>query len=669
MDKLLQNALDALSPSECTREEWLKVGMALKHEGCSAADWDLWSRNDSRYHSGECERLWNGFHGGGSSPVTAGTIVQLAKEHGWIPETFDRMATLDWDDVISYDGDEFDNYHADEHWEPAQELITYLRTLFHDDEYVGYVVHEAFQREGEDKWFPSKGVFHKTAAELIAGIEAHPEDLGYTFGDPRPGSGAWIRFNPLDGKGVGNSNVTRFTYALVESDTVSVPEQEFIYKKLELPIATLVYSGGKSLHAIVKVEAKDAAEYQKRVAFLYDYLAKQGVEIDKQNSNPSRLSRMPGFMRGEKRQYLVGTNIGRKSWADWMDFVEGEADELPEIEDVPMTRDDFPPPPEPLIDGILRKGHKMLIAGPSKAGKSFLLMELAVALAHGAHWLGFQCKPCKVLYINFEIDSSSFKERLLNIYDAMLPNAKDRSNLKIWNLRGYAKPLPELVPIINRKIRNGNFGAIIFDPIYKIISGDENNASEMGEFCNQFDKICHETGAAAIYCHHHSKGAQGGKKAADRASGSGVFSRDPDAQLDITPLELTQDYYNNVADDNAPAFRMESSLREFRNIDPVDFWFRYPIHEVDDAGILTQYHEEGSALGNLSKSSKRVSEDDRANSIRMAYEACAMNPPVTVKAMADYLAITEKTARVRIKELQEEFWIAQGVVGKVKNVE
>ena len=42
-----------------------------------------------------------------------------------------------------------------------------------------------------------------------------------------------------------------------------------------------------------------------------------------------------------------------------------------------------------------------------------------------------------------------------------------------------------------------------------------------------------------IYCHHHSKGAQGGKRSMDRASGSGVFARDPDAMLDMTELVPT----------------------------------------------------------------------------------------------------------------------------------
>ena len=91
-------------------------------------------------------------------------------------------------------------------------------------------------------------------------------------------------------------------------------------------------------------------------------------------------------------------------------------------------------------------------------------------------------------------------------------------------------PLDKLVPKLIRKVQNQGFDAIIIDPIYKVITGDENNASDMGVFSNLFDKICNETGCAAIYCHHHSKGSQGFKRAMDRASGSGVFARDPDAQ-------------------------------------------------------------------------------------------------------------------------------------------
>ena len=101
--------------------------------------------------------------------------------------------------------------------------------------------------------------------------------------------------------------------------------------------------------------------------------------------------------------------------------------------------------------------------------------------------------------------------------------------------------MDKLAPMLIRRAAKKNYIAIIIDPIYKVITGDENSADQMANFCNQFDKVCTELGVAVIYCHHHSKGSQGGKKSMDRASGSGVFARDPDALLDLIELETTEE--------------------------------------------------------------------------------------------------------------------------------
>lgn len=53
MENLLK-ILEYISPADCDYQEWINVGMALKHEGYRAEDWDEWSRSDSRYHNGEC---------------------------------------------------------------------------------------------------------------------------------------------------------------------------------------------------------------------------------------------------------------------------------------------------------------------------------------------------------------------------------------------------------------------------------------------------------------------------------------------------------------------------------------------------------------------------------------------------------------------------------------
>lgn len=39
--------LEHIDPSRLNYQEWVNVGMALKEEGHTAADWDVWSRRDA----------------------------------------------------------------------------------------------------------------------------------------------------------------------------------------------------------------------------------------------------------------------------------------------------------------------------------------------------------------------------------------------------------------------------------------------------------------------------------------------------------------------------------------------------------------------------------------------------------------------------------------------
>jgi len=658
--KTILAALEAIDVASLSYQEWVSVGMALHSEGFDCSVWEAWSRNDKRYHPGECERKWRTFSSV-AMPVKAGTIVQMAKDRGWVYRNEDGI--MDWNDTILEDGDGFTPYISSQTEPATSQLLTYLETLFDKDDFVGYVTTDVWQ-DNEGRWLPKKGVYNRTAGDLIASLKKHPDDLGATIGDWKKDCGAWIRFNPVDGEGVKNDNITKFKYALVESDSMPIADQDAMYRKLELPIACLVHSGGKSLHAIVKVDAEDYNEYRKRVEFLYDFLEKNGVVVDKQNRNPSRLSRMPGATRNGNPQYLVATNIGRKSWVDWLDFAEGVSDELPGLVSLDDFKDNLPKLPEELIKGVLRCGHKMLISGSSKAGKSFLLMELCIAIAEGKPWLGFPCKKGRVLYVNLEIDPASCIMRFMKIYDALGIKKQNMENIVIWNLRGHAVPLDKLVPKLIRRVRDQHYDAIIVDPIYKVITGDENNASDMASFCNQFDKICTETGCATIYCHHHSKGAQGAKKAMDRASGSGVFARDPDAQLDMIQLELSENQMNTLRDGNSTAWRLECSLREFENFKPVNFWFEYPIHRIDTHGNLDTAYTEGSIEAARAKNKKCTTAEERRDSLDTAFQACSFMQPVTITAMAEYLGVTERCIRDRLKEAKDIYWTKNGTVGK-----
>ncbi len=645
--------LDYIDP-DCSYEKWVQVGMALKHEGYAMAVWDEWSSKGTKYQEGDCLKKWGTFEENTGTIVTGATVTQFAKEGGWkggasskklpfwgfkIPES----ALLGPDFV---DADDF-KIPGDE-WKPYEDTINYLSALFKPDEFVGLVLH-SYQEKG-GKWSPVEhGAERRTAKELIAALKEYKR-VDMALGSlQNEAAGGWVRINPLDGQGAKNANVTDFRFALVESDDMPLDKQLALIRHLELPCAAIVYSGGKSVHAIVHVDANTYKEYQERVRKLYEVCNKNGFKVDQNNKNPSRMSRLPGVTRNGVKQFLVDTNTGKKSWDEWLSWLDEQEDNLPAFDNLRVILADPPPLAPTMIDGILREGHKMILTGPPKAGKSFLQMQLAIAIGSGRQWLKWHCRRGKVLYVNLEVDGPSCDNRFkviyerLAAYDSSMRLQEGAENIDIWNLRGKALPMDKLAPIIVRRGLGMNYGAVIIDPIYKVITGDENAASDMAYFGNQFDLICSSLGSSVIYCHHHSKGAQGMKRAGDRGSGSGVFSRDPDAMIDMTPLVLTE---SQKAADPRPAYAISTVLREFPSCEDFAVRFDYPLHLLDDT--LDPSRTEGSIEGNRTTGNNTQTEnkEDRYNKfIELLELHLKAGDRVTQNQMAEQLGLGIATVK------------------------
>lgn len=742
----LLELLDYINPSELSYQEWTNIGMALKHEGYEASDWDSWSAQDSeRYKRGECFTKWNSFNETAGDIVTGGTIFDYAKRGGFIPpkKVDPNEGVLGWEDEIGniIDKDSIDSIElhepSDSSWNPANELIRYLTTLFDTDEYVGFVVSSIENEKG--KFIPgNRGNFRMTAGQIVEGLHSCNGDIGAVIGDYNQAAGAWIRFNPLNGEGVRNTDIASFKYALVESDSLDIGKQLSIIHQLELPVAAVVYSGAKSIHAIVKVDASDNKEYRERVSYLYKICDKNGLEVDSQNKNPSRLSRMPGCIRGDHKQFIIETNTGKETWSDWVEWVESMNDDLPDEENLADVLFNLPDYAEELIEGILRQGHKMLLVGPSKSGKSFSLIELCIAIAEGTKWMGRQCKQGDVLYVNFELDRASCLHRFKDVYQTLGLTPNNANRIFIWNLRGKTPALDQLVPKLIRRAEKKKYIAVVVDPIYKVITGDENSASEMAKFCNQFDKIADALGASVIYAHHHSKGAQGGKKSMDRASGSGVFARDPDALLDMIELDMNKEvkehfinearveaihavldkyvpkwrtyiYQTKKTDDHdfeamndycaemlgfeqmnelqyltelkvdeakhITALQISGTLREFATFDPINCFFKYPVHFLDNGNLLKGCRPEGSKkkskFEKMNETNKKK-QDENIELFLNAFDQLNHDGQVTVKELAEsglmmgktYSAITVAVPRWIKKGSLEGFEYTKGVIKK-----
>lgn len=647
----------------------------------------------------------------------------------WEDQSRDEGHALDWDASIGRDEMRIvdPSWVADmeiaepEDWKPVDELTRYLEAVFDAEDHVGYVT-EAWYNEEAQRYLPKRGCYDRTAGQLIELLGKCDGDIGAVIGDTKPEVGGWIRFNPLDGAGVKDVNVTNYRFALVECDKIPVERQLALIKELELPIAAMVHSGGKSVHAIVRVDAGDLKEYRERVDFLYEVCKRNGLTIDTQNKNPSRLSRLPGVLRNGKKQWLVGTHFGKANWQEWRDWIEDINDDLPDIEEI--TIDDTEPDLAPeLIAGVLREGHKLLLAGPSKAGKSFALIQLAIAMSQGGRWFGWDVAKGRCLYVNLELDQMSAKHRFWKIHRAR-GLARQPGMIDIWNLRGNSTSLDKLAPKLIRRAQKKNYKMVIIDPIYKVLTGDENSAAEMAAFCNQFDRICLQLGAATVYCHHHSKGAQGQKSSKDRSSGSGVFARDPDAIIDLIELHIEEDrrkqisnrwqceaikqaldadrpdWEDKVGQDDAliarrlidwahkaglsatvdpvaakaagrasvaSGWRLETTLREFVTARPRNAFFAYPVHVLDTDDLLKDAKADGEeapwerqqkAKRNRNDERKKEANENFINALEIAKDEDGV---VKVTALAEVLGVSRQAISKRIKKMPQ-YIIDNGVI-------
>ena len=208
---------------------------------------------------------------------------------------------------------------------------------------------------------------------------------------------------------------------------------------------------------------------------------------------------------------------------------------LPPVEDA-VTWCENPPDLLPvLIEGLFRQGAKMVLGGASKSRKSWILIQLALAIVNGMRFLEMQCTKVRVLLINMELMEAEMANRIKMVSNAM---GCGREGLFVWNLRGHSKDLEILADSIIAQAREIQAELIILDPVYKVLGNRAENSNEaVAELLNIVDRVVEQTGAGFVFAHHFAKGAQGGKFVEDRISGAGAWWRDPDAGIFFTSLE------------------------------------------------------------------------------------------------------------------------------------
>lgn len=211
-------------------------------------------------------------------------------------------------------------------------------------------------------------------------------------------------------------------------------------------------------------------------------------------------------------------------------------------------------PPE-VVEGLMHKGTMCVLGGCSKTYKSWVALQLATSVASGTTFLGRKTVAGKVLYLNYELMRAFLSNRLNDI--AAASNGTNLDNLTIKNMEGVSPQWEELKKDVFECARNGDYSLIIFDPVYKMMAGgSENSPKAVAGLCRMFREIASETGAAVLFVHHFPKGNPSRKRPLDRLAGSGMFARDPDTILTLSPHA------------EQGCFIFEAGLRNFPPLEP-----------------------------------------------------------------------------------------------------
>lgn len=193
----------------------------------------------------------------------------------------------------------------------------------------------------------------------------------------------------------------------------------------------------------------------------------------------------------------------------------------------------------PLINGILRRGETMNVIAAPKVGKSWLVTDLALAVATGRPWLGYATERSDVLIIDNELHGETSAHRIPKVASARGMSGDDHvDHVFVENLRGRLTDLLSMAAYFEQ-VPVGRYGLIVLDAFYRFLpaGSDENDNGTMASLYNAIDRHADRLGCSFALIHHSSKGNQSGKAVTDVGAGAGAQSRATDTHLVLRPHE------------------------------------------------------------------------------------------------------------------------------------
>lgn len=266
----------------------------------------------------------------------------------------------------------------------------------------------------------------------------------------------------------------------------------------------------------------------------------------------------------------------------------------------------FPDDPPLLIAGpdaeqerdgaVLALGEVGILGSGSKLGKTWAVIDAALAVATGRSWMGhFVCKPGRVLYCNMELGGRAFIRRTEMLLQKRSIKASEvMPNIRVWHLRNTrAAAVEELGEVLSR--HGERFDLVILDPLYRLLGDrEENSNGDMGQLMQAIrSRFCNGGDTAVLLVHHFPKGDMSKRTSLDKFAGAGAIARDADSLITITP--------------EGDSFRLEYTTRDYKAGGALELKMDFPA--VDVVGVAEAISPKAKAQANHNVLREIVSEN------------------------------------------------------------
>ena len=190
----------------------------------------------------------------------------------------------------------------------------------------------------------------------------------------------------------------------------------------------------------------------------------------------------------------------------------------------PMTKHPW------LVEGIIPACGITLFYGESGIGKSFAVIDLALAVQNGSDWGGRQTEVGEVVYIAAE-DASGIRDRLSStMRHRDLPDASGCNLIESGiDLSRNSNEVAVLVDELKAELVEKTIRLVIVDTLQMSMgAADENSSSDATAIIRNCRKVVDAFGCTVLLVHHS------GKDGSKKARGSSAFSGAADSIIQMT---------------------------------------------------------------------------------------------------------------------------------------